>query len=174
MQQVWQCDDSNFETVSTTTYKARWRLSHGWDVNSAEDLVKINGNLHIEKCHKNFIHHTVSSGNHQIDIGFIFQCESDPKHTSNAGKIFPDRKTHSGTPSAMEWPHHSSNLDITEAVWDHLKAVNIQRRAFHVLQEAWRTIPENYLKKWQESCLREFRLCWRIKVDLTTIDFQAR
>lgn len=49
------------------------------------------------------------------------------------------------------------DLHITEAVWDHLNreqhknAVNIQRRAVNVLHEAWRTIPEYYLKKLQQG-----------------------
>ena len=35
---------------------------------------------------------------------------------------------------------------------------------WNVFQEAWRTIPEDYLKKWLKACLRGFRLWWRIKV----------
>ena len=41
------------------------------------------------------------------------------------------------------------------------------------LQEAWRTIPEDYLKKWQKVYLRGFRLCWKIKMLIPNIDFQA-
>lgn len=46
-------------------------------------------------------------------------------------------------------------VNFTEAVWDHLdkkteqKASNIQRRASNVLQDAWRTIPNDYLKRFQ-------------------------
>lgn len=95
--------------MSTTTYKARWHLSHRWDVNSAGDLVKIDEILNTEKYHKNFIHHTVSSGNHQTDIGFIFQCDSDPKHIASAVKTYMDRRN-SQWKSMMDWPPRNSTL----------------------------------------------------------------
>lgn len=42
------------------------------------------------------------------------------------------------------------------------KGSQSQRRAFSVFREAWRAIPENYLKK---AYVREFRMCWRTKMD---------
>lgn len=46
----------------------------------------------------------------------------------------------------MDWSPQSPNHNITEAVWDHhrmeQKAANIQRRAFNVFQEGWRTIED--------------------------------
>jgi len=53
------------------------------------------------------------------------------------------------------------------------KAAKIQRRAFKYPLKAWRTIPEDYLKKWQKACLRGFRLCWRIKVLRPNTDLEA-
>lgn len=51
--------------------------------------------------------------------------------------------------------HYQSwiGLNIIEAVQEHLdrtkhKAANIQRRALNVIQEAWRTVPED---AWIES-----------------------
>ena len=46
----------------------------------------------------------------------------------------------------------SPDLNITEAVWDHLdrernKRQPTSKELWNVLQEAWRTIPGDYLKK---------------------------
>ena len=54
-------------------------------------------------------------------------------------------------------PPKSPDLNITEAVWDHLDREQSKRQPtskeelWDVLQEAWRTIPENSFKKLQES-----------------------
>ena len=67
-------------------------------------------------------------------------------------------------------PPQGPDLNIIEAVWDHLDRKRNKRQPtskeelWDVLQDAWRTIPEDYLKKWQKACLRGFRLCWRINV----------
>ena len=50
-------------------------------------------------------------------------------------------------------PPQSPDLNINEAVWDHLDRERNKRQPtskeelWDVLQEAWRTIPEDYLKK---------------------------
>lgn len=100
-------------------------------------------------------------GRKRLGNSFIFQNDNDSKHIANAVKAFLDRKAHSETLSVMDWPPQSPNLKIIEAVWDQ-KMANIKKRALNVLQEASRRIPEDYSKKIQESCLREFRLSWRI------------
>lgn len=50
----------------------------------------------------------------------------------------------------MDWTAQSSNLNIIEAVSDHLDRVskesNIQRRSLNGPQEIWGTIPERVLK----------------------------
>lgn len=72
--------------------------------------------------------------------------------------------------SVMDWTPQSQDLNNIDTVWDYLdrewnkKAANNQRRALGVLQEACRTILQDYLKKFQESFLREFRLCQRINM----------
>ena len=57
-------------------------------------------------------------------------------------------------------PPQSPDLNIIEAVWDHLDRERSKRQPtskeelWDVLQEAWRTIPEDYLKKAQKVYLR--------------------
>lgn len=51
----------------------------------------------------------------------------------------------------MDCPPQSPDLNIIRALWDDLyrteqKAANKQRRGLNVLQEAWKTIPEDHLK----------------------------
>ena len=59
-------------------------------------------------------------------------------------------------------PPQSPDLNIIEAVWDHLDRERNNRQPtskeelWDVVQEAWRTVPEDYDK---EACLRGFRLC---------------
>lgn len=81
---------------------------------------------------------------------------NDPKYTPIARKVFFDRKAHSGTPSVMDWPPQSLELNIFKAGWDHLdtmepKAANIERRALNVVQEAWRTLHETTNKTFSSS-----------------------
>ena len=53
-------------------------------------------------------------------------------------------------------PPQSLDVNSTEAVWDHLDREWSKRQPtskealWDVLQEVWRTISEDYLKKWQE------------------------
>ena len=52
-------------------------------------------------------------------------------------------------------PPQSPDLNITEAVWDHVGRERNKRQPtskeelWDALQEAWRTIPEDYLNKLQ-------------------------
>jgi len=69
---------------------------------------------------------------------------TDPKHTATAVKANLDMKTHDGP--------QSPDLNIIEAVWDHVDRERNKRQPtskeelWNVLQGAWRTIPEDYLK----------------------------
>lgn len=53
-----------------------------------------------------------------------------------------------------ETQHCQSWISRTRTIlWDHPDRTE-QRRALNVLQEPWRTTPEDLLKTWRESCLR--------------------
>ena len=62
------------------------------------------------------IHHAIPFGKILIGNGFIFQHDSDSKHTANAVKSYLERKTADKTLTVMDCP----DLNIIEAVWDHL------------------------------------------------------
>lgn len=57
----------------------------------------------------------------------------------------------------MDWPPQSPDINIIEEAWDHLakikeqKAANAKEGFWNDLQEAWRTIFEDVLKKLQHS-----------------------
>jgi len=53
----------------------------------------------------------------------------------------------SGNRSVVMNPAQSPDLNITEAMWDHLD----KEELWNVVHEAWTTFPADYLKKWHES-----------------------
>lgn len=86
------------------------------------------------------------------------------------------KKTHWDTMS-----HRSSSPEPTpkhygnhvESSWQkQKKAAIIQRRALNFLQKTGKITPEDYLMKWQEGCLKEFMLYWRMKLGIPNIDFK--
>ena len=83
---------------------------------------------------------------------FIFQHDDDPKHTANAVKSYL-RKTADKTLTVMEWPPQSPDLNIIEAVWDHLDRERNKRQPkskeelWEVLIEAWYKYPRRLRKK---------------------------
>jgi len=67
------------------------------------------------------------------------------------------RKPADKTLTAMDWPPQSPDLNIIEAVWDHLDRERNKRQPtskeelWEVLKEAWYNIPEDYFRKLQDS-----------------------
>lgn len=89
------------------------------------------------------IHHAIPGIKH----------DNDSRNDANAVKPYLDRNHTMG--NCVD-----PDLNIFGTVLSHLdrkqKAANIQR-SLNILQESWRTFPNNYLKN-KTSCLREFRL----------------
>ena len=110
--------------------------------------------MNAEKYRQILIHHAIPSGRRLIDPRFTFQQDNDPKHTANKVKRYLKRKEHL---ELMEWPPQSPDLNIIEAIWDHLdrkkfeKQPKSQEELWEVLQNAWNSISPNVLQKLQES-----------------------
>ena len=106
---------------------------------------------------KVLIHNAISVGMCLIVNGFIFQHDNDPKHTANASGIIFGEKIHEKTLTVMDWPSQSPDLNIIEAVWDHLDRERNKRQPkskeelWEVLKEAWYNIPDDYFRKLHDS-----------------------
>lgn len=61
-----------------------------------------------------------------------------------------DWKTLNETLAGMDWPPQSTGLNITEAMWDYPKTVNIERRALAVIKRSGE-LKRNYKKAAKES-----------------------
>ena len=140
-------------------------IKHGGDsvmvlgcvsASSAEEIVKIDGIMNAEKYHQLLSHHALPSAKRLIGNGFIFLHGNDPKHTADAVKAYLQRKVKDGTPSVLDCPPplpQSPDLNIIEAVWDHLdrelnkRQPTSKEKLQNVLQEAWQNIPADYLHK---------------------------
>lgn len=119
-------------------------------------------NEHIQYWAKVLSHHTFLYILPPKSLTFLSYFNVDLRNSSPG---FLKKKTHNGTPSVLDWPLQSLDLSITEAVRDLDREPNKRQptskgELCDVLQEAWRTIHQDYLKKFRG----EFRLWWRINV----------
>ena len=104
------------------------------------------------------------SGRRLVGPNFIFQHDNDPKHTAKKVNDYLQRKENQGQLQLMEWPPQSPDLNIIEAVWDHLDRKKLEKQPttaevlWDVLRDAWNNIPSNFLHKLQDSILTELML----------------
>ena len=121
------------------------------------DLVRIDGIMNAEKYRQILIHHAIPSGRRLIGPRFTFQQDNDPKHTANKFKRYLKRKEDQCVLELMEWSPKSRDLNIIEAIWNHLDRKKIkkqpksQEELWEVLQNACNNISANVLQKRQES-----------------------
>lgn len=143
-----------------------------WGCMSADgvrDLVKIDGIMNAERYRQILIHHAVPSGKRLIGRNFTFQHDNDPKHTANIIKRYLEQKTADGTLTVLEWPPQSPDLNIIEAAWEHLdreknkKQPKSKEELWNVLQDAWNNMPQDYLRKLQESLPKRVAAVKRVK-----------
>ena len=113
--------------------------------------------MNAAKYKQILIHHTIPSGKRLIGNKFIFQHDNDPKHSAKIVKSYLQRKTVDETLTVLDWPPQSPDLNIIEAVWDYLdrernkKQPKSTEELWQVLEEAWDNLPQDYLRKLQES-----------------------
>lgn len=77
---------------------------------------------------------------------------------------------HEGKISSQPDIESKKHLLFTEASTEMDKGRRVAVRQLLFKKAVWRTIPEHYLT----HRLKEFRLCWRVKVVTQNIDFQAQ
>ena len=79
--------------------------------------------------------------------------------------VYLERKTADKTLTVIDWPPKSPDLNIIEAVWDHLDRERNKRQSkskeelWEVLKEAWYNIPKDYLRKLQDSFFKKSSRC---------------
>jgi hypothetical protein len=92
---------------------------------------------------------------------FILQGDNDPKHTSKATKAWL-KENHIQT---LDWPPSSPDMNIIENLWayldDRIRAhpnkLSNSTELWKVLQEEWKNISPEYVKKLYESLPRRVK-----------------
>ena len=82
----------------------------------------------MQKNRQILIHHAIPSGRRLIGPRFTFQQDNDPKYTANKVKRYLKRKEDQGVLELMEWPPQSPDLNIIEAIWDHLDRKKFEKQ----------------------------------------------
>lgn len=117
---------------------------------------KMNADLYIDIINENLEESVVKM---ELEDGFVFQQDNDPKHTAKKSKRFFN---HSGI-ELLEWPPQSPDLNPIEHLWAVLDGnVPAERRSktatfFNVLEEVWTNIDEDVLKTLVESMPRRLQ-----------------
>ena len=84
-------------------------------------MVQIDGITNAEKYRQVLIHYAIPSGSVRLGTVLeVFQYHNDPKHTANAVKSYLEGKTADKTLTVVDGPPQSLDLNIIDAVWDHL------------------------------------------------------
>jgi hypothetical protein len=89
---------------------------------------------------------------------FILQADNDPKHTSKATRSWL-KGNHIST---LDWPASSPDMNILENLWAHLdnqiqahpKKPSNSAELWKILQEEWKNISLEYIRKLYESLPR--------------------
>ena len=116
----------------------RWNnecLQPWWGCISASgvgDIVRIDGIINAEKYRQVLFHYAIPSGKHLIGNSFIFQCHNNLMLMPV--KSYLERKI-------ADWPPQSSDLNILEAVWDHMDRERNKGQA-KSKEELWEVLTE--------------------------------
>ena len=110
-----------------------------------------------KKVYKNIlIHHLVPYVRQGMPVGWIFQHDNDPKHTSSDVKAYlKSKKIH-----VLDWPSQSPDLNPIEHLWDVLQRrcegrfASNDKEKFQQLAEEWSNIPADVLNNLIDSMPR--------------------
>ena len=92
--------------------------------NGVRDLPRVKGLMTGEIYRQILIHHLVPSANRLCPCGFVFQHNSDPKHTSGVvSKYLANKKT-----DVMQRPAQSPGLNAIENLWSGLNRKTKNRK----------------------------------------------
>ena len=160
--------------VPTTMHGGGDVMVWGWfAVDTVCDLFRIQGTLNHYGYLSILQRYAIPSGLILVGLSFVFQQDSDPKHTSRLSKGYLTKKESDGVMHQMTMPPQSPDLNPIEMVWDELdrrvkkKQPTSVQHMWELLQNFFKSIPGDYLRKLAErmtnvwSCHQGWQL-WRI------------
>uniref|UniRef100_A0AAZ3R7L3 Tc1-like transposase DDE domain-containing protein n=1 Tax=Oncorhynchus tshawytscha TaxID=74940 RepID=A0AAZ3R7L3_ONCTS len=110
------------------------------------DLFRIQGTLNQHSYHSILQRYSIPSGLRLVGLSFVFQQDTDPKHTSRLCKGYWTKES-DGALHQMTWSPQSPDLNPIEMVWDELdrrvneKQPTSAQHMWELLQGCWKSIP---------------------------------
>ena len=109
------------------------------------DLFKTEGTLNQHGYRSILQQYAILSSLRLVGPSFIFQQDSDPRHTSRLCRGYLTKKESDGVLRQMTWPPQSPDLNPIEMVWDEMdcrvkaKGPTSARHRWELLQDWWKT-----------------------------------
>jgi transposase len=157
---VWRMHNERYNPACTVATLKHDKKINVWGCFAAVGtghLHLVDGIMEQQQYREILEEHMLTSAEELFPDGaWYFQQDNDPKHTANlTKKWFVDNNI-----PLLEWPSQSPDLNPIENLWSILnhrmkdRKPQNEKELFEVLQEGWRSIPQDVLQRLADSMPR--------------------